>query len=182
MRKFDLFYKINTCLQKNYHLHWITDQANICKYLIYNFFSIWTWLLWFLFYVTFQKLQLLEIKRFWNNFGCIAFLFVWAQKVFQIFKILFQNGDINTFVLRCVFFGRYIQLRRYNFSRYIRYKAPSDQICKMQWLTSVEWGCLLNDDPKSTVGLPNSNFLDGFWIFWKKKIFLFQFFIQKFYM
>ena len=29
----------------------------------------------------------------------------------QIFKILFQTGDINIFVLRGVFFGRYVQLR-----------------------------------------------------------------------
>ena len=29
----------------------------------------------------------------------------------QIFKILFQTGDINVFVLRDVFFGRYLQLK-----------------------------------------------------------------------
>ena len=29
----------------------------------------------------------------------------------QIFKILFQTGDINIFVLRGVFFSRYIQLK-----------------------------------------------------------------------
>ena len=29
----------------------------------------------------------------------------------QIFKILFQTGDINIFVLRGVFFSRYVQLR-----------------------------------------------------------------------
>ena len=28
-----------------------------------------------------QKLQLLVIKKFWNNFDCIVLLFVWAQKV-----------------------------------------------------------------------------------------------------
>ena len=34
------FYKINTCLQKNYHLHWIAGRANILsKYIIYIFFS-----------------------------------------------------------------------------------------------------------------------------------------------
>ena len=29
----------------------------------------------------------------------------------QIFKILFQTEDINTFVLRGVFFSRYVQLK-----------------------------------------------------------------------
>ena len=29
----------------------------------------------------------------------------------QIFKILFQTGDINIFVLRDVFFSRYLQLK-----------------------------------------------------------------------
>ena len=29
----------------------------------------------------------------------------------QIFKILFQTGDINIFVLRGVFFSRYIRLK-----------------------------------------------------------------------
>ena len=32
------------------------------------------------------------------------------KKVSQIFKILFQTGDINIFVLRNVFFSRYFQL------------------------------------------------------------------------
>ena len=29
----------------------------------------------------------------------------------QIFKILFQTGDINIFILRGVFFSRYVQLK-----------------------------------------------------------------------
>ena len=29
----------------------------------------------------------------------------------QIFKILFQTGDINIFVVRGVFFSRYVQLK-----------------------------------------------------------------------
>ena len=33
------------------------------------------------------------------------------KSVSQIFKILFQTGDINIFVLCCVFFSRYVQLR-----------------------------------------------------------------------
>ena len=41
VRKFEsLFYKINTCLQKNNHLHWIAGRANILsKYIIYIFFN-----------------------------------------------------------------------------------------------------------------------------------------------
>ena len=32
-----------------------------------------------------------------------------SKSVSQIFKILFQTGDINIFVLRGVFFSRYVQ-------------------------------------------------------------------------
>ena len=41
VRKFEsLFYKINTCLQKNYHLHCISGRANILKKdIIYAFFN-----------------------------------------------------------------------------------------------------------------------------------------------
>ena len=38
-------------------------------------------------------------------------LFVRAQKVFPIFKILFQTGNINTFVLYCVLSIGYVQLK-----------------------------------------------------------------------
>ena len=34
-----------------------------------------------------------------------------SKSVSQIFKILFQTGDINIFVLRDVFFRRYVQLK-----------------------------------------------------------------------
>ena len=34
-----------------------------------------------------------------------------SKNVPQIFKILFQTGDINVFVLRGVFFSRYLQLK-----------------------------------------------------------------------
>ena len=41
VRKFEsLFYKTNTCLKKNYHLHWIAGRANILrKYIVYIFFN-----------------------------------------------------------------------------------------------------------------------------------------------
>ena len=34
-----------------------------------------------------------------------------SKRVSQIFKILFQTGDINIFILRGVFFSRYVQLK-----------------------------------------------------------------------
>ena len=34
-----------------------------------------------------------------------------SKSLSQIFEILFQTGDINIFVLRGVFFSRYIQLK-----------------------------------------------------------------------
>ena len=34
-----------------------------------------------------------------------------SKSLSQIFKILFQTEDINTFVLRGVFFSRYVQLK-----------------------------------------------------------------------
>ena len=36
-----------------------------------------------------------------------------SKNVSQIFKILFQTGDINIFVLRGVFFSRYVQLKSF---------------------------------------------------------------------
>ena len=41
-----------------------------------------------------------------------------------------------------------------------RYEAPGDLLVenvKMQWLTSDEWGCLLENGPKLVVGQPNSS-------------------------
>ena len=34
-----------------------------------------------------------------------------SKSVSQIFKILFQTGDINNFVIRGVIFSRYVQLK-----------------------------------------------------------------------
>ena len=36
-----------------------------------------------------------------------------SKSVSQILKILFQTGDINSFVLRGVFFSRYVQLKSF---------------------------------------------------------------------
>ena len=85
---------------KSFHLHLIVGKAYIiCKYISYRYF---------------QKLQLLEITKFWNNFYCIVLLFVWAQKAcLRIFEILFQSANINIFVLLGVFFGGYNQLKSF---------------------------------------------------------------------
>ena len=59
----------------------------------------------------FQKLQLLVIKIFFNNFCCIVILFVWAQKAcLRFLKSYFKLEILIFFVLRGVFFSRYIQL------------------------------------------------------------------------
>ena len=47
-----------------------------------------------------------------------------SKSVSQIFKILFQTGDINIFVLRGVFFSRYVQLK----SSFSDEKNISDEI------------------------------------------------------
>ena len=49
-------------------------------------------------------------KKSGNSFCCVL-LFVWAQKVSQIFKILFQTGDFDIVVLCGHFFCRYVQLK-----------------------------------------------------------------------
>ena len=40
-----------------------------------------------------------------------TFIFMSSKSLSQIFKILFQTEDINIFVLRGVFFSRYVQLK-----------------------------------------------------------------------
>ena len=95
---------------KKLPLHWIADRANIlCKYVIYFFNFGCAFAASFLCY--FQKLQLLVVKKFWSNFCFIVLLFLWSEKVSQIFKTLFQTRDINIFVLRGVFFSGYLQLK-----------------------------------------------------------------------
>ena len=53
-----------------------------------------------------------------------------SKRVSQIFKILFQIGDINVFVLYGVFFSRYFQLKSH-FSH-------EKNICGEIWETSEE--------------------------------------------
>ena len=43
-------------------------------------------------------------------FAVLSF-YIYEISVSEIFKILFQTGDINIFVLRGVIFSRYVQLK-----------------------------------------------------------------------
>ena len=49
------------------------------------------------------------VKNIWNNFAALYFYLY--ELMSQVFKILFQTGDINIFVLRGAFFIRYVQLK-----------------------------------------------------------------------
>ena len=111
VRKFEsLFYKINACLQKTTTCIRLWTKQIFLVNIKYTYFSSlgMAFAVSFLYY--FQKLQLLK-KNFWTNFCYIVLLYLRVQKVSQIFKILFQTGDINIFVLRGVFFSRYVQLK-----------------------------------------------------------------------
>ena len=69
-------------LAKSYHLHWIAGRANILrKYLIYKYFFNFGLGPCSSFSILFQKLQILVVTKFWNNFCCILLLFAWAKKV-----------------------------------------------------------------------------------------------------
>ena len=104
---------------KNYHLHWIAGRVNILsKYIIYIYIYIYIYIsilgvafaVRFLYY--FQKLQLLVVYNFWTNFCCIVLLYHWAQKLcLRFLKSYFKLEILNIFVLRCVYFSRYVQLR-----------------------------------------------------------------------
>ena len=96
-----------TRLQKNYHLHWTAGRVNIlCKCLI-CIFSILSVAFVIPFLCYFQKLQLLVIKKFWNNFCCIVLLFVWAQKVrLRFLKSYFKPKIL--IVLSFLVFFKYI--------------------------------------------------------------------------
>ena len=52
----------------------------------------------------------------------------------QVFKSLFQTGDINIFVLRGVFFSRYVQLKSYSFLTKKTSAVKSEtQVEKLTW-------------------------------------------------
>ena len=59
-------------------------------------------------------------------------IFMSLKSVCQIFKILFQTGDINIFVLRGVFFNTYVQLK----SSFSDKKNISEEIWDTLWYRS----------------------------------------------
>ena len=64
----------------------------------------------------FHKLQLLVEKKNLSYFFLHSTsIFMNSKIVPQIFKFLFQTGYVNIFVLRGVFFSRYVQLISYFF-------------------------------------------------------------------
>ena len=100
VRKFEsLFCKINTLLQKTTTFIRLPAEQMFLVNIKYTYFSILdvAFAVPFLFY-------------FWTYFCYIALLYLGAQKVSQIFRILFKTGDFNIFIVR-VFFSIYIQLK-----------------------------------------------------------------------
>ena len=76
---------------KNYHLHWIKNRASIIfKYIICIFFQFWTRFMLFLLHY-FQKVQLLVVKKIWNDFCFIVLMRPWAWKMcFRFLKSYFK--------------------------------------------------------------------------------------------
>ena len=92
--------------KKNYHFHWIAGRANIqSKYIIYIFFNFERDFC-DSFPMLFPKAPAYCCKKVLNYFLLHCTLS-------QIFKILFQTGHINIFVLRGFFFSRYALLKSY---------------------------------------------------------------------
>ena len=50
-------------------------------------------------------------KNFKINFGALCSICTSSKSVSQIFKILFQTGNIDTFVVYVVFFSRHVQIK-----------------------------------------------------------------------
>ena len=99
-------------LAKNYHLHWIAGRSNILsKYIIYILFNFGRDFCGS-FPMLFPKAPASCCKKILNKFllHCTS-VFMSSKSVSQIFKFLFQTGDINIFVLRGVFFCRYVKLK-----------------------------------------------------------------------
>ena len=113
VRKFaPLFYKINTCLQRNSTCIGLQADQMLSVNTKYSYFSILGVGFAVPFPCYFHKLRLFVVKKNWNNFCFIVLLFVWAQKVsLEFLKFFSKVEDINIFVLRGVFFSRYVQLK-----------------------------------------------------------------------
>ena len=94
---------------KNYHLKWTAGRANIlCKHVIYIFLSFGCGFC-SSFSMLFPKTPTSCGKKILKYFllHCTS-ICMSSKSISQIFKILFQAGDNNIFVLRGVFFSRYV--------------------------------------------------------------------------
>ena len=86
-------------LPLDWNSHWIADRANIlCKCIINIFFSVLEVAFAVPFLCYFQKFQILVVKKFWTNFCCFVFLFVWAQNKCLKFLKSFFKLDILIFL------------------------------------------------------------------------------------
>ena len=74
VRKFaSLFYKINTCLQRNSTCIGLQADQMLCKYTILIFFQFWVWVLRFLFHVISTSSGFLLLKKTEIIFASLCF-------------------------------------------------------------------------------------------------------------
>ena len=117
---------------KSYYLHWIAGRANILsKYIKQIFFNFGCG-----FYGSFTMLfpkagTSCCKKKFGLIFAALYFYIYELKKCVSDFKILFQNGDINIFVLRGVFVSIYVQLK--SISGEIRGTLQQRSYRKLTW-------------------------------------------------
>ena len=90
-------------LQKNTASIWLRAEQIFSVNIWYTYFPVLGVAFAVPFLCYFQKLQLLVVKKFSLIFAALYFYIYVLKKVSQIFKILFQTGDINIFYLRGVF-------------------------------------------------------------------------------
>ena len=103
-----LFYKINSCLQRTTTCIGLQTEKIFSVDILHIYFSNFWRDLCGSFTIFSQKLQFLVLKKLeWFLLHCNS-IFMSSKRVPQIFKILFETGDINVFALR---FSTYVQLR-----------------------------------------------------------------------
>ena len=113
MRKLEsLFYKINTFLQKTTTCIALQTDQIFSVNILYTYFFNFGRGVWGSFFMLFRrapaschKTILKEPSLYYNSISMNS------KSMSQIFKILFQTGDINIFVLRGFFYSRYVELK-----------------------------------------------------------------------
>ena len=101
--------KFNTCLEKKLPLAMDCRQSKHSQ-IIYIFFNFGCGFCGF-FPILFPKAPASFWKKNWTNYYALYSIFMSSKSVFQIFKIIFQTGDINIFDLLGVFFSRCVKLK-----------------------------------------------------------------------